>query len=301
MRYLTSTISEIFEKLYANLRRQYVQYAVNDADKVFFVFANINLNRSYKIPFYLSAEAAQDVSNPAGYLPADISNYYLRERPVFFYDQDTFIGARLRNAAYPENPKFILNIFLNGEYQDVYLNYDPNTMNAEIFVMDAGLFGDRGDEINALQSELSSVLAHAQDAYNKTQFLKSGDVAASSLITALQADPRFIIKVTRDCSRENYVQVTGGISLTWLHQRFEYQNTKTYLENRAIQMEKLTTILNKEVSKAGAFQVNPELLPAEEIQTTQPATTRKVPWGWIAAALGAVILASDGTSNRKHG
>jgi hypothetical protein len=326
--YNTTTISNVFAYLYSLLRRQYAQYAANYAGRQYFLFANVVLKRPDRIPYYSTVEGARIKSNPAGYLPTDISAYYFKERPVYFYNQTAFLESRvLGNAGtYDINsnpPYIILNIYLSGSYQDVYVNYDPSKMSLTLNAMDTLIFVTNETEIRALQKLLSDILTQLTIAYNQVKLLEQAKaqgkynndnflyrakygakVQVDGWISSLQNDNRFIVKVCAECNNNaqlgdlftapiTYITMAGAISLTWLMSSYsQYDQVKEYLENLQIDLDRLRIDLDTQWKLVG----NPTYKPTEaavKAMDTVTVTAKKKTAGipnWALWVIGGIVI-----------
>lgn len=333
MSYNTTTIANLFSFLYASLRRVYDQYAFNFIAKQYFLFANVELKRPDRIPYYNNGQGAFDRSNPAGYLPTDISPYYFRERPVYFYNPTAFMNSRVGGNAgaydVKSNPPYIiLNLFLNGSYRDVYVNYDSSKMNLTLFAMDALPFVTDGDKIRDLQKVLKDVILQLSIAYNQVKLLEAAKeqgkyaddnflyrskygakVLVDGWISSLQKDTRFVVKVCAECNNNaqlgttvvpiTYIAITGAVSLTWLASKLnEYDQVKYYLDELLIQIERLRAGLDtqwKLVNTPGYKPTEQDVKAMEEATVT--ATKKKSNWWWWL--LGGAGLYLVGNNNQK--
>ena len=334
--YNTTTISAVFAFLYSSLRRLYAQYAVNYVSRQYFLFANVVLKRPDRIPYYSTVEGARIKSNPVGYLPTDISGYYFKERPVFFYNPTAFMQSKVEGKANTydiiSNPPYIiLNLFLNGSYRDVYVNYDSSKMNLTMYAMDCLLFVTNENEVRALQKSLTNVItqlmvaynqvklleqAKAQGRYNNDNFLYRPTYGAKVLvdkwITSLKNDSRFVVKVCAECNNNaslgnitapiTYITMAGAISLTWLSSRFaEYDQVKDYLENLQIETDRLRIALDTEWKLVGNPTYKPTDSGVTPMQTaTVTAVTAKKPFPWWMLIVGVVVVAASGKKEKKE-
>jgi hypothetical protein len=333
--YNTTTISNVFAFLYSLLRRVYTQYAANYVGRQYFLFANVVLTRPDRIPYYFSVEGARSKSNPAGYLPTDISPYYFKERPIFFYNQAAFMASKVEGKAntYDINsnpPYIILNIFLNGSYRDVYVNYDPAKMSLSMYAMDTLIFITNENEIRALQKVLNDVITQLSIAYNQVKLLENAKaqgkynndnflyrpkygakVQVQNWISSLQTDTRFVVKVCAECSNNaslgdvttptTYITMAGAVSLTWLTTKFsQYDSVKNYLDELLIEIERLRVDLDtqwKLVNQPGYTPTSADVKPMQTATVT--ATTKKGVPSWLWVVLGGAVLLSATGSNKK--
>lgn len=338
MSYNTTTISNLFSFLYNALRRMYGQYAANYVGRQYFLFANVQLKRPDRIPYYFSTESARLRSNPDGYLPTDISPYYFRERPIYFYNQAAFMDSRVAGKAnsydIKSNPPYIiLNLFLNGSYRDVYVNYDSSKMNLTLQAMDNLIFSTEEGRIRALQKVLTDVILQLTIAYNQVKMLEQAKAAGKysndnflyrdkfgakvlveKWISGLQNDARFVVKVCRECNNNaqlgdvvvplipTYITMAGAVSLTWLSSGFaQYDQVKDYLDELLIEIERLRVDLDtqwKLVNTPGytATPVDVKPLPTATVTATKK---KDFPWWILLVAGGVLALSGGGKSNNK--
>ncbi len=331
--YNTTTISNVFTRLYNNLRRYYGQYAANFVSRQYLVFANVVLKRPDRIPYYNSVDGARSKSSPAGNLPTDISPYYFRERPIYFYDQLAFMQWRIGNnntyslAANP--PYIILNLFLNGKYQDVYVNYDSGKMDLEMYALDAILFVEQEQQIIELQKSLEAVLmqiviaynqiknleqAQAQGRYNNTAFITKAKGLVDGWINSLQKDPRFVVKVCAECNNNaylgepfapiTYITMTGAVALTWLTKSYaQYDAAKYYIDEFLVLPERLRVDLDTQWKivngYTGPVDSGVKPLPTNT-QTAYIPGKKDYSWLWWVLGGAAVVgLATGGKNNQK--
>jgi len=286
------------------------------------------LKRPDRIPYYTSVEGARIKNNPAGYLPTDISPYYFKERPVYFYNQTAFLESKvLGNAGtydLSSNPPYIiLNLYLNGSYQDVYVNYDSSKMSLTMYAMDTLIFVTNESEIRALQKLLSDILTQLTIAYNQVKLLEQAKaqgkynndnflyrakygakVQVDGWISSLQNDSRFIVKVCAECNNNaqlgdlfttpiTYITMAGGIALTWLMSNYsQYDAVKEYLENLQIDLDRLRIDLDTQWKLVG----NPTYKPTEadvkamqSVTVTAKKAAAKVP-EWLWWVLGGIVV-----------
>lgn len=340
MSYNTTTISNVFSFLYTPLRRVYSQYAANYSGRQYFLFANVQLKRPDRIPYYFSVEGARIKNNPDGYLPTDISPYYFRERPIYFYDQAAFVDSRVAGRAnsydIKSNPPYIiLNLFLNGSYRDIYVNYDSAKMNLTLYAMDNLIFVTEENSIRELQKVLNDVIRELSIAYNQVRLLeqaKAGGkyandnflyrdkygakVLVEKWISSLQNDARFVVKVCRECNNNAqlgsvfvplltaYITMVGAVSLSWLSANFaQYDHVKNYLDGLLIEIERLRVDLDvqwKLVNNPGytATEVDTKPLPTATVTATKKKAV--FPWLFFALGLGIVIIDSGDSKKSKQ-
>jgi hypothetical protein len=332
--YNTTTISNVFVFLYSQLRRLYAQYAVNYISRQYFLFANVVLKRPDRIPYYDSVEGARIKSNPAGYLPTDISPYYFKERPVYFYNPTAFMQSKVegRAGSYDKvsNPPYIiLNLFLNGSYRDVYVNYDSAKMNLTLHAMDALIFITYENQVRELQKALTNVIAQITIAYNQVKLLEQAKaqgkynndtflyrptygakVLVDKWITSLQNDTRFVAKVCAECNNNaslgyitapvTYITMTGALSLTWLSSRFgEYNQVKDYLENLQIDVDRLRIDLDAQWKIVQNPNYQPTQIDVKPMDTVTVTAKKPFPW-WMLLAAGAVVVVASGRKEKKE-
>lgn len=337
MSYNTTTISNVFTRLYSPLRRYYAQYAANFVSRQYLVFANVVLKRPDRIPYFTTVEGARQKSNPVGYLPPDISPYYFRERPVYFYDLTAFMQWRIGNNntySLTTNPPYIiLNLFLNGKYQDVFVNYDSGKMNLELLALDANLFVQQEKEIIALQKVLENILlqlvicynqlklleqAQAQGKYNNTAFIAKWKAKVEGWITSLQNDPRFVVKVCRECRNNaalgniaptvfapiTYITMTGAVSLTWLSKSYaQYDQVLYYLDELFTEVERLRIDLDTQWKYMQGYTggVDAGANPMDPGTVTATLPQKKDNWWWallVAAGFGYVLSSGNNKKSK---
>jgi hypothetical protein len=331
--YNTTTISNVFARLYNNLRRQYGQYATNFSARQYLVFANVLLTRPDRIPYYLSAQGARDKNNPAGTLPLDISGYYFIERPVFFFDRNQFmdwrVGGKSGYSLAGNPPYAILNLFINGTYQDVYINYESGKMTLDFYALDAILFVEQEKEVVALQKSLEDLLLQVVIAYNQVRILEGAQAAGKynnqsfvskaknnveNWINSLQKDQRFVVKVCRECGNNaalgdifpavaiTYITMAGAIALTWLIKSYaQYDQVAAYLEDTQVLVDRLRIELDTQWKYVNGYTgpVDSGVKPMPSV--TETATIPKKAdskWWMIAVAVG-LGLTFSGNSNKK--
>lgn len=332
MSYNTTTIAAVFTALYAPLRRSYQMYAANYGARQYLVFANVVLKRPDRIPYYTSVQGARDVNNPAGYLPTDLSAYYFRERPIYFYDQQSFMDWRIASKPVfnlSNNPPYILlNLFINGAYRDVVINYDSSKMTLEFLAVDGNLLVVEDERITALQDVLDEVINELSIAYNQVvlfeqaraagkykndNFLYRSNYGAKVLvekwIADLQKDWRFCVKVCRECggnaqlgatSTPSYITIVGAVALTWLAKGWsEYNSVKYYLDELLIQIERLRVALDTEwkAYQGGKPPVEVDVPLEPPVEVTAKKNTNWLLYALIALGVVAVI---DSPSSKKE-
>lgn len=293
MSYNTTTIANTFRNLYTTLRRAYEQYAANYGGKQYFLFANVLLKKPDRIPFYFTAEGARIKNNPEGNLDLQISQYYLKERPVYFFDlvnfMDTKIGNKPGYNATNNPPYIILNILVNGTYRDVYINYDSSKMDVTLYSLDAAVFDSGSAKLLALQKALAGYIlnlivaqnqlqllekAYAEKRYTNSDFLYNtkygGRPLIDSAISSLQNDPRFIVKVCKECGGNaalgfvtlpmpNFLTIAGAVSLTWIHNNYtQYDSVLHWLEESTIVVERLIAGIEVQWKKMNGYTLSPE-------------------------------------------
>lgn len=330
--YNTTTISNVFARLYTNLRRFYNQYAANFVARQFLVFANVTLKRPDRIPYYFSVAGAKDKNNPEGYLPTDISPYYFKERPVYFYDREAFMNWRIGNAntySLTANPPYlILNLFLNGAYRDVYVNFDSSKMTLDFYALDAILFVEQEKQVTALQKALEDLLlqiviaynqvklledAQAQGKFNNPAFVTKAKANVESWINSLQKDPRFIVKVCKECGNNaslgdifpvapiTYITMAGALSLLWLATSYEqYDNVVAYLEDTQVLVDRLRIELDVQWKYVNGYTgpVDSGVKPMPTVTKTE--TIKKKSYWWVVpVGLGLGYLVSGAGDKTK--
>jgi hypothetical protein len=336
MSYNTTTISNVFTRLYSTLRRVYAQYAANYSSRQYLVFANVLLKRPDRIPYYSTVSGAQNKTNPAGNLPLDISPYYFKERPIYFYNQQQFMDWRIAGKTgytLAGNPPYIiLNLFLNGRYQDVYVNYDGGKMDIELFALDALLFVQQEKQIVALQKLLEDTLlqlviaynqlkaleqAQAQGKYSNASFITKWKSKVDGWISSLQNDPRFVVKVCKECGTNaalgtvypvapiTYITMTGAVSLTWLLKSYaQYGQVHYYLDELYIEVERLRIDLDTQwryvQGYTGPVDAGANPMAPGTVTATIPKPTAKKDYSWLWWLLGgAAVVGVARTGNKK--
>lgn len=333
MAYNTTTIGNVFAALYTKLRRVYSQYASNYGAKQYLVFANVVLKRPDRIPYYTTVQGAHDKNNPAGYLPTGISGYYFMERPVYFYDRQSFMDWRIASKAgynMTSNPPYIiLNLFLGTQYADVVVNYDSSKMDLEFYAVDANLLVVEEKRITELHAVIDNAinelsiaynqvhlleLARADGRYKNDNFLYRATYGAKPLvdgwISSLQRDPRFILKVCKECgnnaqlgavSLPTYITMAGAVSLTFLAKSYtQLPAAKYFIDERLIEIERLRVGLDNEWKLLNGYVPSPEVDVPSEDPAVITATIKKTNWLIPALiALVAVVAVSGSGSNSK--
>lgn len=330
--YNTTTISNIFARLYSTLRRVYAQYAGNFNARQYLVFATVILKRPDRIPYYTTVDGARSKVSPAGYLPTDISPYYLKERPVYFYDQLAFMQWRIGNNntySLSANPPYIvLNLFLNGAYRDVFINYDNSKMDVELYALDALLFVDQGTRITALQKVLEDTImqlticynqlklldqARAQGKYSNTAFISKWQGRVDGWITSLQNDARFVVKVCKECNNNaslgttiapiTYITMAGAVSLTWMLKSFAtYDQAKFYLDELFIEVERLRIDLDTQWKAVQGYTgpVDSGVAPMPTVTVTAPKPkTAGNNWWWALLVVGGLGFVVSGDNKKS--
>lgn len=321
--YSTTTISNIFNTLYSKLRRQYAQYVKNYIDRQYIVFANIAMKRSYRVPYYASKNDAVVKGTPSGYLSLDISPYYFKERPVLYSRTDReFIEAYLSSKSPDINyfsPVFVLNIFLNGGYKDVYINHDNSIMDVTIFVNDAGILAENESVIKTINNALQQNIYNIQVAYNQCLlllantryndsdgFVKYYKGYLETELSRYQTSPAYTIKVCKDCGNAavlagaipSLIMVAAAPSLELLTKKFsqagnvlDYQNT--FFINSQPDMAELV----KRYKALSVVNAQPNYSTVKDGQYTvlPSATIQPKPFNywWLVAALGAGYLLTN--------
>ncbi|MEO5681458.1 MAG: hypothetical protein ABIQ88_02390 [Chitinophagaceae bacterium] len=321
MTYSTTTIRNIFDSLYSKLRRQYAQYAKNYIEKQFFVFANIALKRSFRVPYYLNKTDAFVKSTPAGYLAMDISPYYFKERPIFYNRPDReFIDAFMSNGN-PDlsyfQPAFVLNVFINNEYTDVFINHDDTIMDVNVYVQDAGAMAGNEASIKGFNAILQQNIRNIQVAYNQSVlllgnpryndsdgFVKYYKGYLENELSRYQVNASYTIKVCKDCGNSailagtetpGLIVLAAAPSLLLLTKNFsqqpaalEYQNN--FYANSLPDMQELI----KRYKAIAVVNAQPNYNTVKEGQYTilPSATIQPKPFNywWLVAALGAGYL-----------
>ncbi len=212
--------------LYSLLRRVYNQYFKTYSGQVFVVFANVSVKKAYQLPIYYNNNGAYNQATPDGYLPMNLSPYYFKERPVFFQrtDQDVlnyFITNKSISLSYFQ-PVIIFNLFFDGQYRDVYVNYNPDVMDVQLYIKDASVFSDSSSAISSLQNILNQNIKNIQGAYNQCVlllanpryndndgFVKYYKTYLENEIARYQANPNYIVKVCTDCAGAATIQING--------------------------------------------------------------------------------------------
>lgn len=231
-----SQLIATFQRLYSRFRRTYENYLFNDDNGNYFMqFANVRLKvSSSKIPYYTSQNAAFQRGTPHGYLPNGLDAYYLRELPFYFvgYFKNYWmpyvvnrikmtIGvkaftvpvASIRDANAVKGLQLRFKPFINGQYREVFVNYDAKLMEADLRVSEAATFAKGVLGTLVVQDQLDATIKSLEIANNRLVLLLQNQklpaaqkpviekslAAVQANILALKNDPMFVVKVCTDC------------------------------------------------------------------------------------------------------
>ena len=231
-----SQLIATFQRLYSRFRRTYENYLFNDDNGNYFMqFANVRLKvSSSKIPYYTSQNAAFQRGTPHGYLPNGLDAYYLRELPFYFvgYFKNYWmpyvvnrikmtIGikaftvpvASIRDANAVNGLQFRFKPFINGQYREVFVNYDAKLMEADLSISEATAFGKAMLGSLIVQDQLDATCKSLEIANNRlVQLLQNPKLpeaqkpvvqkslaAVQANILAIKNDPLYVVKVCADC------------------------------------------------------------------------------------------------------
>jgi hypothetical protein len=329
MSYATETIKSIFDSLYSVLRRQYAQYVKNYNSAQYFVFADIVFKQAFRVPFYTSQSEAFTQGSPAGYVPFDISRYYLKERPVFYSRTDvdflsTYISGGSPDVSY-FTPIFLLNILVNGTYTDVYINYDPSLIDAKIYIKDGEVIGANETNILALKTILDKNLGNIANTYNQCLillanpkyndsdgFVKYYKGFLENEIARYQANQNYIVKVCAECGASDLIaskpanvsliMIAGGPSLIFLTTAYsQFSNLMDYQQSFYNNSQPDMAELAKRFKAVAVVNAQPNLNSTTNGQyTTLPSVTikgNKNNW-LLLGALGLGLIVMNGKPKR---
>lgn len=287
---------DFFAATYTNFRRAYFDYIVNTGNTQSFTWVTVTLKvASQQVPYFNDANSAATGLHPDGHLPENLSPYYLKERPVAFTSKDVTVIK--------------CNIYLAGDYRDVFVRIDATQMDVDNFSFSQEQMATMAQQVLPLNSKLQTTVPILQKFYNnKVNLLRNSmtDADRSALIERvnrvgqalvdIRNNPAYLVKISNSCTNipdnnslqffKNQVDVIAAVS--WA----QYQsiaNNANGMQAMIIQLQQYENLTNDAV-------VMNEAVPSDTVMTPKKDNTL---WYILAGFAGLYLLTDNRSSNGK--
>lgn len=274
-------MQEYFNKFYAKFRREFADYYIEYSTNQYFLWATAVLKvASQNVGYYTSLRAALNAKTPDGYLPINLSPFYLREVPVIFSDGSN-IGAAANNQpiAITKLGDMVIKttIFLKNEYIPVYVVCDPEKMyisaNA-ILLADMAAATEKNQPLQIFfdkylmrlrithNNTFTAMQAakYSKDAYAQLQVIMD---AVSNELLQLRNSPQYLIKIATSCKKGetgdqsifgSLIDVVGALSFAYF----------IPVATTTIMRDVMIDDLNKKAMKLGLMEQDGENMIARD-------------------------------------